>query len=109
VGGNWPEVLWHTPSAEEAGARVETLYTKDGQPARPGERAYRLQPDGRLVLQSVTINQQVNMVGGSNEQGDWPEVHNRVAQLKAAGNAIVPSVAAIFLYAILRIINEEHQ
>jgi hypothetical protein len=41
--------------------------------------------------------------------GAWPEVHNRVAQLKAAGNAIVPEVAAIFMYAILRIINEEHQ
>ena len=39
--------------------------------------------------------------------GTWPEVHNRVAQLKAAGNAIVPQVAAIFMYAILRIINKE--
>jgi hypothetical protein len=35
--------------------------------------------------------------------------HNRVAQLKAAGNAIVPEVAAIFMFTILRIINEEHQ
>jgi hypothetical protein len=34
--------------------------------------------------------------------GAWPEVHNRVAQLKAAGNAIVPEVAAIFMLAILR-------
>jgi hypothetical protein len=33
--------------------------------------------------------------------GDWPEVHNRVAQLKGAGNAIVPQVAAINLKAIL--------
>ena len=41
--------------------------------------------------------------------GTWPEVHNRVAQLKAAGNAIAPEVAAIFMRAILRIINEEHQ
>jgi hypothetical protein len=41
---------------------VETLYTKDGQPARPGERAYRKTPDGRMVLQSQTINQQVEMV-----------------------------------------------
>ncbi len=104
-----PEVLWHTPSAEEAGARVETLYTKDGQPARPGERAYRLQPDGRLVLQSVTINQQVNMVGGSHEQGDWPEVHNRTAQLKAAGNSIVPEVASIFMHAILKIYQREFE
>jgi hypothetical protein len=55
-------VDWRTPQANEAGARVETLYTKDGQPARPGERAYRKTPDGRLVLQSQTINQQVEMV-----------------------------------------------
>ena len=53
--------LWRTPSAQEAGARVETLYTKDGKPAMVGERAYRKQPDGRMVLQSVTINQQVQM------------------------------------------------
>lgn len=34
--------------------------------------------------------------------GDWPQVHNRVAQLKGFGNAIVPEVAAPFLNAILR-------
>jgi hypothetical protein len=34
--------------------------------------------------------------------GAWPEVHNRVAQLKSAGNAILPEVAAIFLNAIRR-------
>jgi hypothetical protein len=62
--GNRQESLvdWRTPQANEAGARVETLYTKDGQPARPGERAYRKTPDGRMVLQSQTINQQVEMV-----------------------------------------------
>ena len=53
--------LWRTPQADMAGAKVETLYTKDGQPAKVGERAYRLQPDGRLVLQSQTINQQIEM------------------------------------------------
>jgi hypothetical protein len=58
--GSW--VDWRTPQANEAGARVETLYTKDGQPARLGERAYRKTPDGRMVLQSQTINQQVEMV-----------------------------------------------
>jgi hypothetical protein len=62
--GSRQELLvdWRTPQANEAGARVETLYTKDGQPARPGERAYRKTPDGRMVLQSQTINQQVEMV-----------------------------------------------
>jgi hypothetical protein len=61
-------VDWRTPQANEAGARVETLYTKDGQPARPGERAYRKTPDGRMVLQSQTINQQVEMVS---RQESW--------------------------------------
>lgn len=55
-------VDWRTPQANEAGAKVESLYTKDGQPARPGQRAYRKTPDGRMVLQSQTINQQVEMV-----------------------------------------------
>jgi hypothetical protein len=35
-------------------------------------------------------------------EGCKPEVYNRVSQLKAAGNAIVPEVAAIFMLAILR-------
>jgi hypothetical protein len=39
--------------------------------------------------------------------GDWPEVHNRVAQLKCAGNAIVPEVCAIFMLAILKAIEED--
>lgn len=60
-------VDWRTPCANEAGARVETLFTKNGEPARPGERAYRKQPNGKLVLQSQTINQQVEMVEKS-----WP-------------------------------------
>jgi hypothetical protein len=58
---------WRTPCANEAGARVETLFTKNGEPARPGESAYRKQPDGKLVLQSQTINQQVEMV-----EKNWP-------------------------------------
>jgi hypothetical protein len=78
-------VDWRTPQANEAGAKVETLYTKDGQPAKPGQRAYRKTPDGRMVLQSQTINQQVEMVqnwptpeasqggrqGGSFSQNSW--------------------------------------
>lgn len=55
-------VDWRTPQAQEAGAKVETLFTKDGAPAMPGQRAYRKTPSGRLVLQSQTINQQVEMV-----------------------------------------------
>jgi hypothetical protein len=58
----WSETNWITPQAQEAGARVETLFTKDGKPAIPGQRAYRKTPSGKLVLQSQTINQQVEMV-----------------------------------------------
>ena len=54
--------LWRTPSASEAGAKVETLFTKDGKPAKPGQRAFRKTPAGKIVLQSQTINQQVEMV-----------------------------------------------
>ena len=54
--------LLRTPMNQEAGARVETLYTKDGQPARIGERAYRKTPSGKMVLQSVTIGQQIQML-----------------------------------------------
>jgi len=71
---------WRTPTREEAGARVETLFTKDGQPATTGQRAYRLQPDGRSVLQSVTLNQQVAM---------WPTPQARdyrSPDLPASGN-----------------------
>jgi len=53
---------WRTPQANEAGAKVQTLFTKDGYPAKPGQRAYRKTPSGKLVLQSQTINQQVEMV-----------------------------------------------
>ena len=50
---------WRTPTAQEAGARIESLYTKEGEPAKVGQRAYRKQPDGRMVLQSQTLGQQV--------------------------------------------------
>jgi hypothetical protein len=35
----------------------------------------------------------------------WPEVHNRVSQLKGYGNAIVPQVAEIILRAIKQLHN----
>ena len=54
--------FWRTPMANEAGARVETLYTKEGEPAKVGQRAYRQRPNGSMILQSVTLNQQVQMM-----------------------------------------------
>jgi hypothetical protein len=53
--------VWRTPTAQEAGALVETLETKGGEPARVGERAYRKKKDGTRILQSVTLGQQVKM------------------------------------------------
>ena len=53
--------LLRSPTAQMAGAKVETLYTKDGLPAKVGERAYRKTPSGKMVLQSQTINQQIEM------------------------------------------------
>jgi len=64
---------------------METLFTKDGQPATTGQRAYRLQPDGRSVLQSVTLNQQVAMwptptvCGNNNQAGSSPKAGNGLA------------------------------
>jgi len=51
--------LLHTPSAQEPGIKVERLITKDGQPARIGERAYD-KHTGRLA--QVGLIQQVQMV-----------------------------------------------
>jgi len=53
--------LWATPIATEAGPRLETLITKDGQPWRKGEQAYRIRPDGSLSFQTVTLNLEVKV------------------------------------------------
>ena len=50
--------LLRTPSAQEPGIRAERLVTKDGQPARIGERAYD-KHTGRLC--QVGLQQQVQM------------------------------------------------
>jgi hypothetical protein len=73
--------LWRTATAQEAGARLETLQTKVGDPATTGQRAYRRQPNGELVLQSVTLGQQVKM---------WP-----TAQASDAVRADMPAAALI--------------
>lgn len=77
------EELWRTPQASEAGARVETLYDSDGNPATTGRRAYRKQPDGQLVLQSVTINQQVEMWERREEAPLWatPQAETTAGEL----------------------------
>lgn len=99
--------FWRTPMADEAGARVETLFTKDGQPARPGERAYRRQPNGELVLQSQTIGQQVEMmerISPTTAPAQMSDLVNRPQRLKALGNGVVPSVAFVMGSAVAAVL-----
>jgi hypothetical protein len=51
--------LLHTAAAHDPGIRVERLVTKDGQPAKVGERAYDRET-GRLA--QVGLTQQVQMI-----------------------------------------------
>lgn len=97
------ETLWRTPTAEEAGNKLETLFTKEGAPARPGERAYRRNPDGSLALQLQTVGQQVLMVE-SGGIADPRDAINRTNRLKATGNGVVPAVVYVFIAAIHNII-----
>ena len=46
---------WHTPSAQEPGIRPERLVTKNGEPARRGERAYD-KHTGRLCQVGLTLS-----------------------------------------------------
>ena len=85
-------VYWRTPQAQEAGAKVETLFTKDGAPAMPGQRAYRKTPNGRLVLQSQTINQQVEMVQNwatpQAHDAQGPKTPEQIAVMRAKGHGV---------------------
>lgn len=56
----WHGILLHTPSAQEPGVKVERLQTKDGEPAKVGQRAYDKET-GRLA--QVGLSQQVGMLG----------------------------------------------
>ena len=91
VVGNAASQRPSTCGSEPAGQQREASTTGAGEQAgqREVEPSLGLLPDGLPAALG----------------GDWPEVHNRVAQLKAAGNAIVPEAAAIFMYAILRMYN----
>jgi len=52
--------LWRTPSVQEPGVKVDRLVTKEGEPAKIGERAYD-KHTGRLA--QVGLTQQVQMKG----------------------------------------------
>jgi hypothetical protein len=86
------QASWRTPQANEAGAKVETLFTKDGAPAMPGQRAYRLTPSGKLVLQSQTINQQVEMVENwatpQAHDAQGPKTPEQIAAMRAKGHGV---------------------
>lgn len=80
---------------------------KPSSHSRPTPRTQTDKADGRLEKLQAERGKVVAPLGNDVDGlpavmgGDWPEVHNRVAQLKGAGNAIVPQVAAINLKAIL--------
>jgi hypothetical protein len=86
------QASWRTPQANEAGAKVETLFTKEGAPAMPGQRAYRLTPSGKLVLQSQTINQQVEMVENwatpQAHDAQGPKTPEQIAVMRAKGHGV---------------------
>src|SRR3990167_6961847 len=86
-------ILWRSPSAQEAGARVETLFTKDGQPARVGQRAYRKTPRGTMVLQSQTLNQQVQM-GNAPLTSSPPAGRANLIRLQESVKHLVTSVTS---------------
>jgi hypothetical protein len=65
--------FWRTPTPTEAGNDVTTLRTKNGAPAKIGERAYR--PDG--TLQGQTLSQQVRFPTAT--AGDSKSARNATA------------------------------
>jgi len=58
--------MWPTPSAEQAGEGdlLNKLQTKEGEPARQGERAYNPDTGGHVQM---TLNRAVQMFSGSNQ------------------------------------------
>ncbi len=60
----------HTPAQQEPGVSVERLQTKDGEPAKVGERAYDRET-GRLA--QVGLHQQIGMLS-------TPEAHPRAQE-----------------------------
>ena len=95
---------WRTPNAQLIEAKppgtkltgrtpkVETLFTKDGAPAMPGQRAYRRTPSGKLVLQSQTINQQVEMVENwatpQAHDAQGPKTPEQIEAMRAKGHGV---------------------
>ena len=59
--------LWRTPQANEAGARIETLYTKDGKPAKVGECAYRKTPTQMSIFSQEGSPASPSVLPGSEE------------------------------------------
>lgn len=94
-------LFWRTPMAHEAGARIETLFCKDGSPARVGERAYRNTPSGKMVLQSQTLGQQVRYwpTPKSSRRGDCPSERKRISPTLESAVKMWPTPMSEVAYA----------
>lgn len=88
--------LLHTPSNQEPGIKTERLATKDGEPARPGQRAYD-RKTGRLA--QVGLPQQIAMLPTPRGQDSY-ERRNRKTMEKVAregGDMTLPTKIATML------------
>jgi len=80
--------LLHSPSGQEPGVTNERLQTKDGQPAKIGERAYD-KKTGRLA--QVGLTQQINMGLLPTPCGMETDNRERVADAVARGKPTLKS------------------
>jgi hypothetical protein len=79
--------LLHTPSAQEPGVKAERLQTKEGEPAKIGERAYD-KHTGRLA--QVSLPQQIQMLPTpTTQETEYPQAElTKTGRRKAAnGNS----------------------
>ena len=107
AGYRWPAGWWPTPSSQEPGWKHIEVVDKDGNPPEHFSQRFYHKETGRLVQKG--LEQVVRMwPAGPGEQHPWEPpriatgVKDRVAKLKALGNAVVPAQA----YPIFRAIME---
>jgi DNA (cytosine-5)-methyltransferase 1 len=108
AGHRWPAGWWPTPSSQEPGWKHIEVVDKDGNPPEHFSQRFYHKETGRLVQKG--LEQVVRMwPAGPGEQHPWEPpriatgVKDRVAKLKALGNAVVPAQAYPIFRAIMEI------
>lgn len=108
AGYRWPAGWWPTPSSQEPGWKHIEVVDKDGNPPEHFSQRFYHKETGRLVQKG--LEQVVRMwPAGPGEQHPWEPpriatgVRDRVAKLKALGNAVVPAQAYPIFRAIMEI------